>query len=51
MGRSSVKLLKYLILLLNCIFFVCGISMILTGTVIAIKFELVSGIQIQLLLL
>ena len=40
MGLASwAKVLKYLILLFNLIFFICGISMICIGAAISIKFE------------
>ena len=40
MGLSSCdKVLKYLILLFNFVFFICGISLVCIGAAISIKFE------------
>lgn len=49
MGLASwAKVLKYLILLFNLIFFICGISMICIGAAISIKFEITPAVLANL---
>lgn len=45
MGLTNMaKVLKYLLLLFNLIFFICGIAMICIGAAISIKFEFTPGL-------
>merc|ERR1711990_297247 len=45
MGLTNMaKVLKYLLLLFNLIFFICGIAMICVGAAISIKFEFTPGL-------